>query len=289
VQTITLEEAQAARAAVPDEAVGGVQSSDHAITAAKLQLSADQAKLKALQAGSSATEIAGQQARVDLLGAQADAASAAAQPTVILTAPFEGTIVEVAVRPGQAIVSSNTGADGIVASTGGAGIQTNDARSVAVRLVASAANSIMADVSESYVSQLSRGQTVDLSFPGVPGNSGTGIISEIGGAATVKDNAATYPVRVDMSALPPMVKLGMTVHINIKLGEARDVLIAPRESIRVVDGQTMVTTVDPSGRGEDAPVRVGRAYGANVELLDGVQEGDLVAVYQGTKATTRQP
>jgi HlyD family secretion protein len=238
--------------------------------AARAQLSADQAKLAALQGRSSETEIARLQTRVGLLRDQANAAATAAQPVVILKAPFNGTVADVGVSPGQ-----------VVAPGGQAGPQPVDAqatRGSSIRVVATGANSILADASESDVAQLTRGKTMDLSFPGLPGQTTTGTIAEVGGTAIVKDNQVTYPVRIEMSAPPPTLKFGMTAEASIAVAEARDVLVAPRRAVRTVGGQTMVDKL-AGGQVEGVAVQVGRTFGSNVELLNGLQEGDVVAVY----------
>jgi hypothetical protein len=88
----------------------------------------------------------------------------------------------------------------------------------------------------------------------------------------------SYPVRIDTGGLSPDVKLGMTAQIGVAVGEAQDVLIAPRETVRTVAGQQLVTVVD-GNQLRDVAVRVGRTYGSQIELIAGVHEGDVLAVY----------
>jgi multidrug efflux pump subunit AcrA (membrane-fusion protein) len=147
--------------------------------------------------------------------------------------------------------------------------------------VATGSNSIVAEASESDVAQLRPGQSVNLSFPGLPGQKASGAIAEIADtAAQAKDNSVNYPVRVDITTALPMLKAGMTAQVNINMGDARDVLVAPRGAIRSVSGQSLVSRVEPDGRVEDVSVQVGRTVGTDVELVAGVNEGDIVALYQ---------
>jgi HlyD family secretion protein len=278
---LNLEDARGAQAAAADPTTP-VQFADHALGAAQAQLSADQAKLATQLAGNSATEVARQQTRVGLLHDQANAAAAAAQPVVTLKAPFNGTVADVGVSAGQAIAPGGQ----VVASANDP--QAN--RSPAIRVVAAGANSIVADASEADVAQLNRGQTMDLTFPGLPGQTAAGTIAEVGGTATVKDNQVSYPVRIDMPLPPPTLKFGMTAQASIAVSEAKDVLVAPRRAIRTTGGQTTVDKLGSSGQVVGVPVQVGRTFGANVELLNGLQEGDVIAVYEpGLAAPTSKP
>jgi HlyD family secretion protein len=269
---INLEDAQAAQATAADATQPKVRFAEHALEAARAQLSVDQAKLAALQAGNSATDIARQQTRVGLLRDQANAAAAAAQPVVVLRAPFNGTVTDVGFSPGQVVASGG--------QTGAAAADGQASRLPAIRLVATGANSILADVSESDVGQLSRGQSMDLSFPGLPAQPTSGTIAEIGGTASVKDNQVTYPVRIEMAVPPPTLRFGMTAQASMAIAEAKDVLVSPRRAIRTISGQTTVDKLSSGGQVQAVPVQIGRTFGSNVELVSGLQEGDVVAVYE---------
>jgi hypothetical protein len=64
------------------------------------------------------------------------------------------------------------------------------------------------------------------------------------------------------------------------IAEAKDVLVSPRRAIRTISGQTMVDKLSGGGQVQAVPVQIGRTFGLNVELVSGLQEGDVVAVYE---------
>lgn len=129
------------------------------------------------------------------------------------------------------------------------------------------------------MAQLDRGQQLDIRFSGLPGST-TGKIVDIASTGTVnKDNQVSYPIRIDLANPPPSLKLGMTAEASFSVPQATDVLAAPRRAVRTVGGQTLLDKVAADGHVQAVPVRVGRSSGANVELLSGVQEGDVVAIY----------
>ena len=120
---------------------------------------------------------------------------------------------------------------------------------------------------------------VNVSFTALPGQSATGTIGEIGSAPIVKPDKVSYPVRVDLDGTPDAVKLGMSAQVSVGLGDSRDVLVAPASTIHSVNGQPTVTKVGPNGVETQVSVQVGQTYGAGVEIVSGLNEGDLLAVY----------
>jgi membrane fusion protein, macrolide-specific efflux system len=124
-----------------------------------------------------------------------------------------------------------------------------------------------------------------LSFPGLPGQDATGTIAEIAAAPTVVGTTVTYPLRIDVPKAPPQLKVGMSVQLSAEVDTARDVLIAPLDAIRSVGGQALVAKIDPSGITNDVPVTIGRTAGMKAEIVSGVKEGDIVAVYTQVTAS----
>jgi multidrug efflux pump subunit AcrA (membrane-fusion protein) len=265
-----LDAAQAAQAAAATTTTTPGQFDTHSLTAAQLQLKSDQAKLATLQAGAPAAEVTREETRVSILRDQANAAALAAQPTVTLTAPFDGSIGNVSLTVGQTLTGSAQPAD------------ANGQPAAAIQLIATGANSILANASESEVAQLNKGTTVNVSFPGLPGQTVSGTISDIGATASLSNNQVTYPVHIDLPKTPDGVKFGMTAQASTATDVARDVLVAPSRAIRTVSGQTVMSKIGSDGQVQDTPVQVGRTVGTNVEVLGGVAEGDVVAIFDGT-------
>ncbi|MBV9892933.1 MAG: HlyD family efflux transporter periplasmic adaptor subunit [Chloroflexi bacterium] len=266
---LNLEDAQSAQTAAANATNTPSQFDDHSLTAAQLQLKADQAKLATLQAGAPAAELTREQTRVSILRDQANAAALAAQPTVTLTAPFDGSIGSVSLTVGQTL-------------TGSTQTDSNGQPVGAIQLIASGADSILANATESEVAQLNKGASVSVSFPGLPGQTTSGTISDIGATASVANNQVTYPVHIDVPATPTGVKFGMTAQASVTTDEAKNVLVAPSRAIRTVNGQTLMSKIGSDGQVQDTPVQVGRTYGTSVEVLGGVGEGDVVAIFDGT-------
>ena len=297
-ERISLDDAQAARANVDVQAPDARDPRDTrtpvgnlSLEAAKAQLDADSARVAELQQGASGDEVRRQETRVNLLKDQASQAAAAAQPVVVLKAPFDATVTDLGVTDGQTIIAQAGATDVSTSATASGSVagQTGDGRQVAVRLAGAGVTSIVANIAETDVNQLSVGQDVSLTFPGLPGQDASGTIAEIAAAPTVAGTNVTYPVRVDVPNAPPQLKVGMSVQLSAEVDEARDVLLVPLDAIRNVSGQALVGKIDSSsGVVQDVPVSVGRTAGLTAELTSGVNEGDVVALYtQATAAAVR--
>ena len=85
-----------------------------------------------------------------------------------------------------------------------------------------------------------------------------------------------------------ILKLGMSAMLNVDLRTAQDVLYVPGDAIRTVGEQTLATMVSSTGQVVDTPVRVGATFGSNVEVLSGLQEGDVVTVFSATVASAKR-
>jgi len=131
------------------------------------------------------------------------------------------------------------------------------------------------------VAQLSAGQPVDISFPGLAGRTLSAQIGQIASTPTVKDGNVAYPVQIDLPSTPPNLKMGMTAQVSVGSASpgADQPLVAPRTAVRSVSGQSTVTKVDQSGQWQDVPVQLGRTSGGRVELLGGLQEGDKIVLF----------
>ncbi|HET6320278.1 MAG TPA: HlyD family efflux transporter periplasmic adaptor subunit, partial [Chloroflexota bacterium] len=152
------------------------------IQAAQAALEVARTKLVMLQQGPASGDIAREENRLAILEDASNDAHRAVQPTIVAAAPFDGTVAAVDVRLGQSV----------------------DARTVAARVAGEGGLSIVAQASESDVTQLSLNQKVGVGFPGLGENSAaTGSIVDISGASapsttlsTTGDSKVTYPVTV---------------------------------------------------------------------------------------------
>lgn len=82
------------------------------------------------------------------------------------------------------------------------------------------------------------------------------------------------------------LKPGMTAEARILVGELKDVLVVPVQAVAEHKGDFFVFVEDREGIGiQRRPVKIGENNEKLVEVLDGLQEGDVVALDAHARAT----
>jgi len=204
--TLRLQQARASEQLVEANTASRQGVPDLQVAAARDALRAAEARLHELESAAySAQVIQNEERRAALLQAEAVAARAAAQPVVTLAAPFDGTVTSVEVEPNQSV----------------------EARTPVLRLDDPGRLSVLANVSEWEVTRLAPDQVVQIEFPGMANEPVLGTIIDVSAAAVRQGDRVLFPVRVDLSRVPPTVRLGMTATINLPLREGEQATPSP--------------------------------------------------------------
>ncbi len=141
--------------------------------------------------GVNAEELALASARLDNAQAQVAAAEANLSGYVI-TAPFDGVVVEVAVEAGEQVSPETRIVS--VADTSAWVVETTD-------------------VTELEVVQLSLGQNVTITADALSDVTMTGVVTEISGSSLLQGGDVIYTVRIAVNEADPRVMWGMTVEV----------------------------------------------------------------------------
>ena len=226
-----------------------------AVEDAEADLAASQAKLKLLEAGPRAEEIA--EAEAKLAGAEADlAASELTLQLTRVTAPLDGVLMDVPVRQGM-FVSAGTTLMTL------ADLSTLFART---------------RVPTAYLAQVKEGQNVDVRVASFPDDAFTGAVARISKQADLQTGD------VDAFASVPnangALRAGLACRLQIWLPEIRDAVAVPVAAIADRDGTPVVTVVRDE-KAHELEVHVGAVTNKLVQILNGVSPGDLVAVEGG--------
>jgi RND family efflux transporter MFP subunit len=135
-------------------------------------------------------------------------------------------------------------------------------------------------VPETNIDQIHIDDPVTITFPTLPGETATGRISFIGGAA-VKANA--FPVKVGLSDPSDKLKPGMTAEANLSIKDEN------RKPGYLVPFQALLPSPEPN-RGyafvydpqtstvKKTPVRSGGTAGKKIIIDEGLKAGDIIAV-----------
>ncbi|ACD94265.1 efflux RND transporter periplasmic adaptor subunit [Trichlorobacter lovleyi] len=136
---------------------------------------------------------------------------------------------------------------------------------------------IMVDINEKDLAKIHRGQIASVSVSAFPDLKLQGRITYI--ADLVDQNTRTVKARIEVANLQRKLKPEMFASVELKLAaDAPPVLAVPEESLQDLDGKKVVFVVEGKDTFVPRPVQAGRMANGKIEILSGLQEGELYAV-----------
>lgn len=175
-----------------------------------------------------------------------------------LTAPRDGQIASVPVE-----VNENVKAGQLVAV-----------------LTAGTRPKVTVTVPEQLIAKIDAGKQVKVIFDAIPGEEFAATITEVG--VTSADIGTTFPVTALLDESAPEVRPGMAAQVAITFGEGEGIsrIVLPSAAVAEDHEGRYVLLLEPgeneTGRVRRQAVEVGALTEEGLELLSGVEEGDLV-------------
>jgi RND family efflux transporter MFP subunit len=258
------------------EAESRLQATRAQLAAAQAKLAADESSYEHLRA---ASQTAGVVAGNDLVVAQkaaeasravvsglSDAVTAAAEAArgvaqmeayLAIQAPFDGTVTERNVHPGELVGP---------ASGRGAGVPM-------VRIETASRLRLVVPVPEMYVAGLSNGTVVKFTVPDAPGQTFQGPIARIPHAIDPKTR--TMPVEVDVANADGRLTSGAFAQVEWPIRRTEATLFVPATAVTTNLERTFVIRI-ANGQAEWVDVKPGASAGALIEVFGALHEGDVV-------------
>ena len=133
---------------------------------------------------------------------------------------------------------------------------------------------VFADVPESALMGLADGNAATITFPGLPGETFSGLIDKI--YPEVDMQTRTARVRIDLPNIEGRLLVNMFADVALATGDGAPVVQVPETS--VIDTGDRQVVIRDMGEGKFAPqdVVVGRQASGMVEIREGIAEGDRV-------------
>jgi multidrug efflux pump subunit AcrA (membrane-fusion protein) len=208
-----------------------------------------------------------------------------------VTAPFAGVVIVRNIDVGSLISSYGGGLGGGV-NTGGTGSVTIPPTGSATlgaemfRVARLDRLRVYCSVPERSAQYVAVGQTVDLVFDSVPGKTFQGKVVRTANA--IDTLTRTLLTQIDVDNRSGQLLPGTYATVTFNNVHAVPPVIVPGDTLITRSSGTMAALVR-DGTVHLQPVVTGRDYGAQVEILEGLREGDLVIVNPGdaTKEGTR--
>ncbi|KKS65910.1 MAG: Efflux transporter, RND family, MFP subunit [Parcubacteria group bacterium GW2011_GWA1_42_7] len=228
-----------------------------ALSAAKNTLATSQDELALKIAGSSAEQIAAQEAQVRYALANVQNAKAQLEKTIIRS-PIKGTTTKQDAKKGE-IVSAN---------------------SPLISVVSSQKFEIESNVPEVDIAKIKINNpakiTLDTFGSGVIFNA---IVVSIDPGESLIEGVATYKVKLQFTDDETGIKPGMTANIDIETDKRTNVLLAPQRLIAQRSGNSIILIEKAPGEIEERVIEIGlKGSDGSTEVISGLKEGEKLAI-----------
>jgi HlyD family secretion protein len=179
----------------------------------------------------------------------------------VVRSPITGYILEKTVEVGDPVVPLSTYQEGTVLM----------AMADMDRLV------FRGTVDEIDVGRLREGMPVSISIGALPGHTVEGVLSRISLKARTEEGATVFPVEIAIET-PEEIQLraGFSANADILMEARRDVLILPERVVTFEADSAWVEVPGPGDARERRVIRTGLSDAINVEVREGLEEGDIV-------------
>lgn len=187
-----------------------------------------------------------------------------------ITSPISGTVIEKNFKAGDNIDATSAAGTGSMAVIYDMSTLTFEMK-----------------INELDINKISVGQEVQITSAALEGQSFTGHVDKININGTTSGNTTSYPVTVVIDD-PGDLLPGMNVSAEIVTEQVKGVLTVPIEAVERGQGLPQVTVALPGALNEAGTlvadptklekrdVELGSNDAANIEILSGLQEGDVV-------------
>lgn len=207
-----------------------------------------------------------------------------------ITSPIDGVVISRAVEEGQTVA---------------AGFETPTLFTIANDLTQMR---VIADVDEADIGQVADGQRVQFTVDAYPDDTFEGTVEQVRLEATTESSVVTYEVVITAHNPDLKLKPGLTANVTIYTLEKENALSIPTKALRFVPDAGLLSELDMSVASDSVPavtgkrevwvrsgqrltpryVTTGAASGDRTEILDGLTDGEEVAVAMTSTAAVEQ-
>jgi HlyD family secretion protein len=133
-------------------------------------------------------------------------------------------------------------------------------------------------VDEIDVGKLKEGMPAILKVGALPNDTIRGVLYKISPKARKEENATLFDVEIKIVQRGPSVlRAGYSANADLIINQKEDILVIPERLVEFVEDTAFVQFKDPAGKIEKKTIKTGLSDGLNIEVTEGLKEGDLLA------------
>lgn len=139
---------------------------------------------------------------------------------------------------------------------------------------------IKAQVDETDLAQIKKGQTTTVVLDAYPKENIPGKVEKLAYDAKTVNNVTTYTVDVLPNKTPDFMRSGMTANVTFLVSEKNNALTIPSEAIKFVDNKPVVLLPNPKDKKQPLEqfIKIGVNDGKRTEVLEGLEEGATILI-----------
>ncbi len=183
------------------------------------------------------------------------------QVDTVIKSPVEGMVLERRVNEGDPVVPL-----------------TSYQAGTELFLLANMENLIFkGTVDEIDVGKLEVGMMAELKIGAIPDEKIIGQLTRISPKAKQQENATLFDVEIEiMQRGEKMIRAGYSANAELVINKAENTLFIPERLVEFNNEQTFVEVMDENGEIIKKEVKIGLSDGINVEIQEGLEEGEEV-------------
>ena len=133
------------------------------------------------------------------------------------------------------------------------------------------------NVDEIDVGKLRIGMEVELEIGALPGTKVMGTLAKVSPRAHREEGATLFEVEVEISQSDgTFLRAGYSANANVMITKKTGILLVPERLITMVDSSASCEIMDSVGAITKRDVKTGLSDGVNIEIVSGLNEGELV-------------
>ena len=141
---------------------------------------------------------------------------------------------------------------------------------------------LLVGISESEYTKVKKGQTVTIKADALPGRSFTGKVERL--YPTIDAATHTFRAEVHVANTDRVLRPGMYARVTVNYGSNHNIVVPDMCIVKQEGtGQKFVYLLKSDNTVSYVPVTLGRHFGTEYEVTEGISEGDMV-VYKGQAA-----
>lgn len=185
-------------------------------------------------------------------------------------ATASGTVIERLIEEGEMVVSSS--------SSYNEGTEIIKVADVTQMLVKTTINEV-------DITKIKMNQEADITIDAFPYDTFSGYISKIAAKASTVENVKVFPVEIIVKQKDTRLKPGLTANVTIYGEKKTNILTIPIRAIfSDTEGNDIVYMADKTSVKNSKIVKTGINDLQNVEIIEGLKEGDVISLNEPTSA-----